>query len=59
MYVNTEENEMKSIYNTPEIKIENLTKSDVLCASNEVEPTINGLYNIEGSANGWTIEEFL
>ncbi len=49
---------MKTIYKTPEIKMEELARTDVLCASNE-QLTINGLYNIEGSAGGWTIEESL
>ena len=29
---------MKSLYKTPEIKVEELAKVDVLCASNEAEP---------------------
>lgn len=48
---------MKAFYNTPEINVEELTKTDVLCASNEVIK--NDVYNAEGSAQGWTVEDFL
>ena len=48
---------MKQLYNTPEIKVEELTKSDVLCSSDE--PVRNGVYNVEGSARSWLIEESL
>ena len=45
---------MKSIYSTPKIMIEELTKKDVLCASETVQK--NGDYNIEDSAINWIIE---
>ncbi len=52
---------MKYFYTTPEIKIEELERKDVLCTSGTGtdDPTRNGVYNIEGSARSWTIEDSL
>lgn len=52
---------MKLYYNTPEIKIEELAKIDVLCASGEDTPVIpqspdnNGV----GSSDWFNLEKFL
>ncbi|MCR5652599.1 MAG: hypothetical protein K6F88_02250 [Ruminococcus sp.] len=50
---------MKYLYTSPEIKVEELAKFDVLCASGVDEPIKNGINNIEGSASSWLIEESL
>ncbi|MBR1731072.1 MAG: hypothetical protein IJ725_01390 [Ruminococcus sp.] len=38
---------MKTIYKTPEIKVEELVRKDVLCSSTD--------YNIEQSMKGWSL----
>lgn len=51
---------MKDLYKTPEITVEELAKTDVLCASGDAtEPATNGVYNIEGSARDWLLEDAL
>ena len=51
---------MKQKYTTPAIEIEELIKEDVLLTSDQPSrPIINGIYNIEDSANGWTLENSL
>ena len=48
---------MKDLYKTPEIKVEELTKTDVLCTSSGF--TKNDKYNIEDTARSWTLEDTL
>jgi hypothetical protein len=48
---------MKQKYITPTIEVDELLKKDVLLASNM--PKRNGIYNIEDTARGWTLEEVL
>lgn len=51
---------MKQKYTTPAIEVDELIKDDVLLSSNESsEPIRNGVYNIEDSAKGWTLEDSL
>ena len=52
---------MKNKYNTPEIKVEILAKTDVLCDSGDSSETVtqNGKYNVEFSSKNWTIEDLL
>ncbi|MBR2280570.1 MAG: hypothetical protein IJ903_06585 [Ruminococcus sp.] len=48
---------MKEKYITPAIELDELLKEDVLLASNM--PKRNGVYNIEDTAKGWTLEDVL
>jgi hypothetical protein len=52
---------MKFYYNTPEIKVEELTKTDVLCASGDPAPAIPPSPDNNGvGKNSWTsLEKFL
>lgn len=52
---------MKLYYNTPEIKVEELTKADVLCSSGGTPPVIPQSPDNNGvDRNAWTsLEKFL
>lgn len=52
---------MKIYYNTPEIKVEELTKADVLCESTENQPIVQQSPDNNGvNSNDWfSLEKFL
>ena len=43
---------MKNLYNTPVITLEELTKHDVLCESNEINPNVFDNSALSGSESG-------
>ena len=43
---------MEKLYNTPVITVEELTKCDVLCASNEINPSVFDNSALSGSESG-------
>lgn len=43
---------MKILYNTPVITVEELSKRDVLCASNEINPNVFDNSALSGSESG-------
>ena len=49
---------MKDLYKTPEIKVEELVKKDVLCASAD-ETTKNGTHNFITTAKSWQAEDYI
>ena len=46
-------------YLSPDIELISYTADDVLSSSKPDEYTVNGMFNAEGSAAGWVVEDLV